>query len=48
MKKILLALTFFIVFIASLCYALDVETHKAINAYIAQYTLNNFSLDYYL
>lgn len=29
-------------------YALEVETHKAINKYIAQNTLNSFSLDSYL
>jgi hypothetical protein len=48
MKKISLAATILSIFIASFSYALDVETHKAINAYIAQHTLNEFSLDSYL
>lgn len=48
MKKIILASTILITTITSLSHALSVETHKAINAYIAQNALNGFSLDSYL
>ncbi len=48
MRKILLAAIALSIYTASFSYALDVSTHKAINAYIAQNTLNGFSLDLYL
>lgn len=48
MRKIIFAAIIFYVSIASLGYALEVETHKAINEYIANNNMNAFSLDAYL
>ena len=48
MKKISLTAIILSIFIASFSYALDVETHKEINTYIAQHALSGFSLDSYL
>jgi hypothetical protein len=48
MKKISFAATVLSIFIATFSYALDIETHKGINAYIAQHAINGFSLDLYL
>ncbi|MDA8240450.1 MAG: hypothetical protein M0Z67_08790 [Nitrospiraceae bacterium] len=50
MKKIPLFLlpAIFLCSIASYSYALEVGTHKAINEYVAQHTVNGFSLDAYL
>lgn len=48
MKKISLLIITLSIYITSYSYALEVATHKAINAYIAQNTINSFSLDSYL
>jgi len=45
-KRFLILLSLFVY--GSSSYALETETHKAINKYVAQNTLNNFSLDSYL
>ncbi len=47
-RKILLTTIVLSIYISSFSYALDISTHRAINAYIAQNTLNSFSLDLYL
>jgi len=48
MRKIILASTILVITITSLSHALSVGTHEEINEYIAQNTLNGFSLDTYL
>ncbi len=50
MKKIylIIAIAMFMTSTTSLCYALEVETHQALNENIAFSTLNGFSLDSYL
>lgn len=47
MKKIFLTIGL-VFYLVSYVYALEVETHIAINEYIAKNTLNGFSLDLYL
>ncbi len=48
MRKITVLVTLIILSQVSFSYALNVETHKAINEYIANNSLNGFSLDSYL
>ncbi len=49
MSKRIIAFVFFLVLGQfSLSYALEKETHRAINSYISENTLNSFSLDTYL
>jgi Tol biopolymer transport system component len=47
MKRLFLIAIIILCFV-SLCYALETDTHQAINEYIAQYTFNGFSLNSYL
>jgi len=48
MKKTLFATFAIIISFVSFSYALDPDSHKAINEHIATNTINNFSLDSYL
>lgn len=48
MRRILSVIVAAILYFTSLCYALETETHEAINDYIARYTLNNFYFNSYL